>query len=92
MAVDFREIGWDVKRFFKQLVMSVDLPPIGDDDRRRNWPKDPAESIALAGRASRMDAEMVRDYALAASGLLVNEIGGPSVKPYQPKACGKRWR
>jgi hypothetical protein len=37
------------------------------------------------GPRFRMDAEMVRDYALAASGLLVKKIGGPSVKPYQPE-------
>ena len=45
-----------------------------------------------AARASGWDAEMVRDYALAASGLLVRKIGGPSVRPYQPPASGLRWR
>jgi Protein of unknown function (DUF1553) len=46
--------------------------------------KDPANTWLSRGPRFRMDAEMIRDYALAASGLLVPKIGGPSVKPYQP--------
>jgi hypothetical protein len=46
---------------------------------------DPDNRLLSRGPRSRMDGEMVRDYALAASGLLVPAIGGPSVKPYQPK-------
>jgi hypothetical protein len=46
--------------------------------------KDPQNRLLSRGPRFRMDAEMVRDYALAASGLLVEKIGGPSVKPYQP--------
>ena len=45
---------------------------------------DPDNRLLSRGPRFRMDAEMVRDYALAASGLLNPEIGGPSVKPYQP--------
>ena len=47
--------------------------------------KDPANRLLSRGPRFRMDAEMVRDYALAASGLLAAEVGGPSVKPYQPE-------
>lgn len=46
--------------------------------------KDPLNRLLSRGPRFRMDAEMIRDYALAASGLLVEKIGGPSVKPYQP--------
>src|SRR5204862_1275666 len=46
--------------------------------------KDPQDRLLSRGPRFRMDAEMVRDYALAASGLLVPKLGGPSVKPYQP--------
>ena len=46
--------------------------------------KDPQNRLLSRGPRFRMDAEMVRDYALAASGLLVHKLGGPSVKPYQP--------
>src|SRR5207302_7374774 len=46
--------------------------------------KDPADRLISRGPRFRMDAEMLRDYALACSGLLVRKIGGPSVRPYQP--------
>jgi len=45
---------------------------------------DPENRLLARGPRFRMDGEMVRDYALTASGLLVNKIGGPSVRPYQP--------
>jgi hypothetical protein len=47
--------------------------------------KDPQNILLSRGPSSRLTAEMVRDHALAASGLLVSAIGGPSVKPYQPE-------
>jgi hypothetical protein len=48
------------------------------------YEKDPQNRLLCRGSRFRMDAEVVRDYALAASGLLVEKLGGPSVKPYQP--------
>ena len=83
LAVDFRESGWDVKRFFKQLVMSATYRQSAEITRAK-LAKDPQNRLLARGPRFRMDAEMVRDHALAASGLLVNKIGGPSVKPYQP--------
>src|SRR5437764_9183623 len=47
--------------------------------------KDPGNRLFSRGPRFRMDGEMVRDYALAASGLLVKKLGGPSVKPYMPE-------
>jgi len=83
LAVDFRESGWDVKRFYKQLVMSATYR-----QSARITPelleRDPDNRLLARGPRFRMDAEMVRDAALAASGLLVTKIGGPSAKPYQP--------
>jgi hypothetical protein len=83
LAVEFRESGWDVKQFFKLLVMSsayrqaaVATPEKTEKDRDNR--------LLSRGPRFRMDAEMIRDYALAASGLLVRKLGGPSVKPYQP--------
>jgi len=83
LAVDFVESGWDVKRLFKLMVMSgtyrqsaIITPEKGDID--------PENRLLARGPRFRMDAEMVRDYALAASGELVHTIGGPSLKPYQP--------
>ena len=83
MAVDFREHDWDVKRFFKMLVMSAVYrqSAITTPDKLA---KDPDNRLLSRGPRFRMDAEMVRDYALAASGLLSQQIGGPSVRPYQP--------
>ncbi|MFO0906624.1 MAG: DUF1553 domain-containing protein [Pirellulales bacterium] len=83
LAVDFRESGWDVKRAYKQLVMSATYRQAAVATRDK-LEKDPANRLWSRGPRFRMDGEMIRDYALAASGLLVRKMGGPSVKPYQP--------
>ncbi|HET6424183.1 MAG TPA: DUF1553 domain-containing protein, partial [Planctomycetaceae bacterium] len=83
LAIDFREHGWDVKRFYKQLVMSATYRQSALTTKDK-LEKDPSNRWLSRGPRFRMDAEMVRDYALATSGLLVPKIGGPSVKPYQP--------
>ncbi len=83
MAVDFRENGWDVKRLFKQLVMSATYRQAATVTPEK-LAKDPQNRLLSRGPRFRMDAEMVRDYALSASDLLVRKIGGPSVRPYQP--------
>jgi len=83
LAVDFRESGWDVKRFFKMMVMSATYRQSAATTPEKTA-ADPQNRLLAHGPRFRMDAEMVRDYALFASGLLRPEIGGPSVKPYQP--------
>jgi len=83
LAVEFREGGWDMKKFFKMLVMSATYRQSAETTKEKIF-KDPANRLLAHGPRFRMDAEMVRDYALASSGLLVGKIGGPSVKPYQP--------
>jgi hypothetical protein len=84
LAVEFREKNWDVKQFFKLVVMSnaYRQAAIATDEKLE---KDPASRLLSRGPRFRMDAEMVRDYALAASELLVPKLGGPSVKPYMPE-------
>jgi hypothetical protein len=84
LAVDFMENGWDVKRFFKQIVMSSTYRQSAVTTSEK-LQKDPSNRLLARGAHYRMDAEMIRDCALATSGLLVNKIGGPSVKPYQPE-------
>jgi hypothetical protein len=84
LAVEFRESGWDVKRFFKMVVTSATYRQAAITTKER-LEKDPQNILLSRGPRFRMDAEMIRDYALSASGLLVTRIGGPSVKPYQPK-------
>jgi len=83
LAVDFRENGWDVKRFFRTLVTSAAYRQSAAVTPEK-LEKDPADRLISRGPRFRMDAEMVRDYALAASGILATKLGGPSVKPYQP--------
>ncbi len=83
LAVEFRENGWDVKRLFTLLVTSATYRQAATATPEK-LDKDPANRWLSRGPRFRMDAEMVRDYALAASGLLVPKIGGASVKPYQP--------
>ncbi len=83
MAVEFRESGWDVKNLLKLIVTSATYQQAASTTEEK-LRKDPENRWLSRGPRFRMDAEMVRDYALAASGLLVPAIGGPSVKPYQP--------
>ena len=88
LAIEFRESVWDVKRLFKLLVMSATYRQAPTTTPEKNA-QDPQNRLLTRGPSFRMDAEMIRDYALAASGLLVNAIGGPSVKPYQPDGVWK---
>jgi hypothetical protein len=82
LAVDFEESGWDMKRFYKQVVMSATYR-----QSARVSPEllaaDPANKLLGRGPRFRLDAEMLRDQALCASGLLVEKVGGPSTRPYQ---------
>ena len=79
LAVDFAQNGWDVKRLMRLLVTSETYK------QSAGFSKDDPENRLLA-RAPRyrMDAEVLRDYALAASGIMSAKLGGPSVRPYQP--------
>src|SRR6185295_4773206 len=83
LAVEFRESGWDVKKFFKLMVTSAAYrqSALSTEEKIK---ADPDNRLLSRGPRFRMDGEMIRDYALAASGILVPAIGGPSVKPYQP--------
>ena len=84
LAVEFRDSGWDIKRFFRMLVTSATYRQSAQVTAEK-LERDPQNRLLSRGPRFRMDAEMVRDTALAASGLLVRTIGGPSVRPYQPE-------
>jgi hypothetical protein len=84
LAVDFRESAWDVKRFYRQALTSAAYRQMALSTPDK-LTKDPENRLLSRGPRFRMDAEMLRDYALAASGLLAPQTGGPSVKPYQPE-------
>ena len=88
MAVDFMESGWDVKRLIKLILMSSTYRQSSKADPDK-FKKDPENRILARGPRFRLDAESIRDQALAMSGLLGNKIGGRSVKPYQPAGLWK---
>jgi mono/diheme cytochrome c family protein len=83
LALDFQESGGDIKRAIRQIVLSETYRQTskGSPELRR---RDPYNELFARQSRFRLDAEFVRDNALATSGLLERKIGGPSVKPYQP--------
>lgn len=83
LAVDFMENGWDIKRLIKLIVSSATYRQSAIVDSKK-LEKDPENIYLASAPRLRLTGEHVRDLVLASSGLLVNEIGGPSVKPYQP--------
>ena len=83
LAVEFMDSGWNLKALVKTIVMSAayrqtsrQQPGVGERDPDNRW--------LARGPRLRLPAESVRDLSLSVSGLLVNTVGGPSVRPYQP--------
>ena len=83
LATDFVKNGWNIKRTFKQIVMSATYRQSSKLNREL-YTKDPENLLLARGPRFRLQGEFVRDNALAVSGLLVDKAGGPGVKPYQP--------
>jgi hypothetical protein len=83
LATDFIESGWDVKRLVRLIVTSGTYRQSSKPTPQLRE-QDPYNRLLARQGRFRLDAEFVRDNALAVSGLLVSTIGGPSVKPYQP--------
>ena len=84
LAVEFQESGWDIKHMVRLMVNSATYrqqshlrPDLRDVD--------PNNRLLASQNPRRLEAEFVRDNALVIAGLLVDDIGGPSVRPYQPK-------
>lgn len=84
LAVTFVENGWDVRQLLKTMVMSHTYRQSSATNTELQE-KDPDNLLLARGPSYRLPAEMIRDNALAASGLLVQEPGGASVRPYQPE-------
>ncbi len=84
LAVDLREGEWNVKRLVKQIVMSSAYRQSSRVTPERAA-QDPENRLLSHGPRFRLDAESLRDQALSLSGMLVPDIGGPSVKPPQPE-------
>ena len=83
LAVQFIDDGWDVKKLVKRLVTSATYRQ-SSRITPALFERDPENRLFARGPRFRLDAEVLRDQALAVSGLLVEKIGGPGVKPPQP--------
>lgn len=84
LAVDFMEHGWDIKRLVKMIVTSATYRQSAHVTPEK-LKRDPENAYLSRGPRFRIAAELVHDLVLYSSGLLEKTIGGPSVKPYQPK-------
>ena len=83
LAAEFVSSGWNVKRLQKKILMSAAYRQSSKTTAEKRE-RDPANRLCSRGPRYRLPSWMIRDQALAASGLLVDDIGGPPVKPYQP--------
>jgi hypothetical protein len=83
LASEFMKSKWDIKGLIKMMVMSGTYQQVSSVDAQ-SLAADPRNRWLSRQSRYRLDAEMVRDNALAISGLLVRDLGGQSVKPYQP--------
>jgi len=84
LAVDFMEHNWDIKYLLKKIMSSATYMQSSKIEKQ-TLEKDPDNTYYTRAPRTRLKAEFIRDWVLATSGLLNNTIGGPSVKPYQPK-------
>ncbi len=84
LAVEFMESGWDLKKLHRLIATSATYRQ-SSKATPELLRKDPENRLLARGPRFRLPAEMIRDGALRAAGLLVDKIGGPSVKPYQPE-------
>lgn len=88
LASEFVQSGWDVKALQRRIVNSATYRQSSRLTPELLY-RDPENRLLARGPRQRLSAEMVRDQALAVSGLLVERLGGPSVKPYQPAGLWK---
>ncbi|NMH89269.1 PSD1 and planctomycete cytochrome C domain-containing protein [Flavivirga algicola] len=83
LAIDFQENDWNIKRLLKQIVTSATYTQSTIVNSKK-LEVDPENIYLSRMHRTRLNAEMIRDHVLASSSLLNDEIGGPSVRPYQP--------
>lgn len=97
LATEFMRQKWDMKAIHKMIVMSSTYRQASEATSVL-LEKDPSNTLYARGPRFRLDAETIRDNALAAAGMLNDQIGGPSVYPYQPQGIwnspynGEYWR
>ncbi|HBL41800.1 MAG TPA: hypothetical protein DDZ90_00220, partial [Planctomycetaceae bacterium] len=88
LALEFIHSGWDVKHLQKLIVTSATYQQSSHVTSEK-LKADPENQLLAHASRLRLPAELIRDQALFTSGLLNAEIGGPSVKPYQPAGVWK---
>ena len=88
LANEFIRLDWDVKALQKTIIMSATYRQASKVTPALQE-RDPDNRLLARGPRMRLSAQTIRDQALAASGLLVDRLGGPSVKPYQPDGLWK---
>ncbi|GLR19639.1 endo-inulinase [Portibacter lacus] len=88
LAVDFMKNGWDTKRLMRKIFLSATYRQ-GSVASENALAADPLNHYYSRYPSHRLSAEIIRDHALASSGLLSDSIGGPSVYPYQPDGIWK---
>ena len=84
LSLDFMNNGWNIKRLVKQIVTSATYMQSSVTTKEKQS-KDPENIYLSRSPRFRYEAEFVKDLVLSSSGLMNKEIGGPSIKPYQPK-------
>lgn len=88
LATEFIRVDWDLKQLMKQIVTSATYRQ-SSKISAAVFARDPANRLLARGPRLRLPAELIRDNALAVSGLMVEHLGGRSVKPYQPQGLWK---
>ncbi|MFK7789810.1 MAG: DUF1553 domain-containing protein, partial [Phycisphaeraceae bacterium] len=88
LALTYVQSGWDTKAMLKRIVLSATYRQ-DSSTQPEKWKSDPDNVLLSRGPARRLDAEMIRDTALSASGLLVAKQGGSPAYPYQPAGLWK---
>jgi hypothetical protein len=88
LATEFTRSGWDMRALQKLIVTSATYRQASKATAELRQ-KDPENRLLARGPRLRLPAETIRDQALFVSGLLVEKLGGPSVKPYQPPGLWK---
>ncbi len=91
LAAEFMDGGWSLKRLHRLIVSSAayrQSSAVPEELAAR----DPENKLLARQSRLRLSAEAIRDSALAVSGLLSAEVGGPSVRPAQPQGAGKDWK
>ena len=88
LATEFVRVDWDVKAMHRLIVESATYRQSSRSSQVK-YDRDPSNSLYWRGPRMRLSAEVIRDQALSTSGLMTRQIGGPSVRPYQPKGLWK---